>query len=77
MTVNSAVNVMAGAFISTCLVLAHVTGQIDMTQISWLWGVAFVGVNLFQMGFTGFCPAKMVFKAMGLKDSNNNSSCCS
>ncbi len=78
MTVNNAVNVMAGAFITVCLILAHVTGQVDMTHVSWLWAIAFIGLNLFQMGFTGFCPAKMVFKAMGLKDSDSNSgSCCS
>ena len=80
MTVNNAVNVMAGSFITISLVLAQVTGQVDLTHLSWLWAIAFIGLNLFQMGFTGFCPAKMVFKAMGMKDSNDSSkggSCCS
>ena len=77
MTINNAVNVMAGAVIMAGLALAHFAGTIDITQMSWLWLVAFVGANLFQMGFTGFCPAKMVFKAMGLKESDSNSSCCS
>lgn len=79
MTVNNAVNVMAGAFVTLSLILAHVTGQVDLTHMSWLWLAAFVGLNLFQMGFTGFCPAKAVFKAIGLKDTNNSNggSCCS
>lgn len=27
----------------------------------------FIGVNLIQSSFTGFCPAAMVFRAMGIK----------
>ena len=77
MTVNNAVNVMSGTLVIIGLAFSHLSGAIDMTNISWLWLVAFVGVNLFQMGFTDFCPAKIIFKALGLKDSNNNSSCCS
>ena len=28
---------------------------------------AFVGVNMIQASVTGFCPAAMIFKAMGAK----------
>jgi len=77
MTINNAVNVMAGAVILAGIALSHLAGTIDITQMSWLWLVTFVGANLFQMGFTGFCPAKLVFKALGLKDADSNSSCCS
>jgi hypothetical protein len=28
---------------------------------------AFIGLNMLQAGFTGFCPAAMIFKALGLK----------
>jgi len=78
MTINNAANILAGFFITTSLALAHFTGQIDLSQMSWLWVVAFVGLNLFQTGFTGFCPAKIVFKALGLKNSKKSSSgsCC-
>ena len=27
----------------------------------------FAGANMFQAAFTGFCPAAMVFKALGFK----------
>jgi hypothetical protein len=29
--------------------------------------VGFVGVNLFQSSFTGFCPAEMILKKAGLR----------
>jgi len=33
----------------------------------WYWLTVFVGANLIQSSFTGFCPAAMVFKKLGLK----------
>lgn len=33
----------------------------------WLWLTAFVGLNLFQSSFTGFCPLAMVLKKLGGK----------
>jgi len=33
----------------------------------WLWFTAFVGANLLQAAFTGFCPVAIVLKALGLK----------
>ena len=56
MTVNRWVRVIAGFFIMLSLALAHFNGQIDITNMSWLWFTAFVGFNLFQSGFTTFCP---------------------
>ncbi len=67
MTINSAVNAMAGFMVMLSLALAHFTGQIDMSHVSWLWLTAVVGANLFQSAFTGFCPAAKIFKAAGLK----------
>jgi hypothetical protein len=32
----------------------------------WLLLTAFVGVNLLQSAFTGFCPAAMIFSKLGL-----------
>ncbi len=32
-----------------------------------LWLTVFVGANLFQQSFTGFCPAAMVMRKFGLK----------
>jgi hypothetical protein len=33
----------------------------------WLWLTAFVGANLLQSAFTGFCPLAMLLKKMGFK----------
>jgi hypothetical protein len=32
-----------------------------------MWFTVFIGVNLLQSAVTGFCPAAMVFKALGVK----------
>jgi hypothetical protein len=61
MTINNGVRVMAGLFILLSLVLSRLHTE------SWLLFTAFVGVNLVQSAFTGFCPAEKVLKAMGLK----------
>jgi hypothetical protein len=33
----------------------------------WLWFTAFVGANLFQSAFTGFCPLALILKKMGVR----------
>ena len=77
MSVNRAVSIFAGFMIMSSLAMAHFMGQIDMSQLSWLWFTAFVGANLFQMGITGFCPAASLFKMLGLKEGQGNASCAS
>ena len=34
---------------------------------NWFWLTAFVGANLFQSSFTGFCPLAMILKKLGVK----------
>ncbi len=64
MTINNAVSAMAGVFTMGSLLLADV----NLSEPSWLWLTFFVGFNLLQSAFTGFCPAAMIFKSMGLKN---------
>ncbi|MCB1801982.1 MAG: DUF2892 domain-containing protein [Gammaproteobacteria bacterium] len=33
----------------------------------WLYFTAFIGLNLFQSAFTGFCPLATILKAFGKK----------
>ncbi len=68
MNVNRMVMMFAGLFILISLILAHVTGQVDLTKPSWLWFTVFVGFNLFQSSFTGFCPLAKILKAAGVKE---------
>jgi len=32
-----------------------------------MWFTVFIGANLFQSAFTGFCPAAMIFGKLGFK----------
>jgi len=36
----------------------------------WFLLTAFAGLNMLQAAFTGFCPAAMIFKALGLNPGN-------
>ena len=67
MTVERLVRIIAGFFIMLSLALAHASGSVDMTQLSWLWFTAFVGFNLFQSGFTRFCPMDIMLRKAGIK----------
>jgi hypothetical protein len=69
MTVNRIVRIVAGFFIMLSLALAQIFGQINLGELSWLWFTAFVGVNLFQSGFTQFCPLDSILKKAGVKES--------
>ncbi|GGE50081.1 YgaP family membrane protein [Actibacterium pelagium] len=33
-----------------------------------VWFTVFIGLNLLQSAFTGFCPAAMIFKKLGIKE---------
>lgn len=74
MKLFSAIGVFAGTVIMASLIGAHVTGQINLMQMSWLWLTFFVGANLFQMGFTGFCPATKMLYAVGIRDKQSGCS---
>jgi hypothetical protein len=63
MTLNNAVTAFAGVMVIVSLLLTH------YVHPNFVWFTAFIGFNLFQQSFTGFCPAAMIFKAMGLKNS--------
>ncbi len=61
MTVNKAVMALAGTFVLISVLLSIFISQY------WLALTVFVGANLLQSAFTGFCPAAMVFRRLGLK----------
>lgn len=60
MNVSKAVQAFAGVMVLLSLLLAWVVSP-------WFLALtAFVGLNLLQSAFTGFCPAATVFRRMGL-----------
>ncbi len=67
MNAQRATMTIAGLFILISLGLGQLMGQIDMTRIGWLWFIAFVGLNLFQSGLTGFCPLTRILLKLGLR----------
>ena len=60
MTLENAVRIMAGTMVLISLALAH------WVDVRWLWLAVFVGVNLIQSAFTGFCPATIMLKKFGV-----------
>ena len=61
MNVDRAVLTLAGSMVLISLALAWLVSPY------WLLLTAFVGANLLQAAFTGFCPAAIVFRKLGLK----------
>jgi len=55
------VTLTAGSMVLISLILAQTHSE------WWLLLAAFVGANLVQSSFTGFCPAAMFYRALGLK----------
>lgn len=67
LTVNQFVRIFAGAFVLISLALG-VGGSPLFMNSNFLWFTAFVGVNLFQSGFTRFCPLENILRKFGVKD---------
>jgi len=63
-TVDQWVFRLAGLFVLASLALSQ------LHSVNWLWFTAFVGVNLLQSAFTGFCPAAMILKRLGVRPGN-------
>ena len=61
MNIDRAVLTLAGSMVLLSLALAWLVSPY------WLLLTAFVGANLLQAAFTGFCPAAMIFHKLGLK----------
>lgn len=61
MSIDNAVLSFAGFVVLVSVALGHYVSEY------WLLLTAFAGLNMLQAGFTGFCPAAIIFKALGLK----------
>lgn len=59
MNVDRIVFAFAGFMILLSLVLSQVH------SVYWLALTAFVGLNMFQAAFTGFCPLAMILRKIG------------
>jgi len=62
MVVNDWIHTIAGTFILVSLALGVYVNH------NWFWFTAFVGANLFQFGFTRFCPLGIILKKLGVPE---------
>lgn len=68
MKIQSIVYFVAGTFVLTGLALGYWVDQ------RWLLLAAFVGLNLFQSAFTGFCPLERILIKLGVSHAGRG--CC-
>lgn len=59
MNIDRIVLAFAGSVVLISLLLSQVH------SIYWLWLTTFVGANLLQSAFTGFCPLAKLLKQLG------------
>ena len=61
MSIERSIFAFAGFMVMLSLLLT------TFVHPNFIWLTAFVGAILFQSAFTGFCPAAMLMKKMGIK----------
>ena len=60
MTLDRAVQAFAGVMVLVSVALTQ------FVHPNFFWLTVFIGTNLLQSAFTGFCPAAMVFRKLGV-----------
>ena len=61
MSLDRAVMMFAGLMVLVSVALTH------WVHPAWIWLTVFVGLNLLQASVTGFCPAAMLFRRLGVR----------
>ena len=61
MSLERSVEAFAGFMVLLSVVLTH------FVHPGFVWFTVFVGANLFQQAFTGFCPAAIVMRKLGIR----------
>lgn len=61
MNIDKIVMRFAGTVVLVSLALGYYVSP------NWHWLTAFVGANLFQSSFTGFCPLAIILRKLGVK----------
>jgi hypothetical protein len=68
MTVERYIRILAGLFILLSLALGVEGSPLFVSKWA-LAFTAFVGLNLFQFGFTNVCPLGFILRKLGVPDS--------
>ena len=61
MSLEKSVEAFAGFMVLLSVALTY------FVHPAFVWLTVFVGVNLFQQSFTGFCPAALVMRKIGIR----------
>jgi len=61
MSIDRFVLAFAGVMVLVSLLLGRFASP------NWYWLTAFVGANLLQASFTGFCPLAMILRKLGVQ----------
>jgi hypothetical protein len=69
MSAERIVRIVAGFFVLLSLSLGVEASPLFVNK-NFLWFTAFVGANLFQSGFTGFCPLNNILAKFGIKSGS-------
>ncbi|KAB2890753.1 MAG: DUF2892 domain-containing protein [Desulfobulbaceae bacterium] len=67
MIITDWIHTLAGLFILFSLALGVEASPLFHSQY-WLFFTAFVGLNLFQFGFSKFCPMAYILKRLGVPE---------
>ncbi|WP_434513496.1 DUF2892 domain-containing protein [Dechloromonas sp. ARDL1] len=74
MTIERIIRIMAGSFILLSLALGVDESPLFVSR--WFLAfTAFVGFNLLQSGFTGFCPPEKLLRRMGFRKGDGDACC--
>lgn len=68
MTVDRLIRIFAGAFVLISLALGVEASPLFVNG-NFLWFTAFVGANLFQSGFSRFCPLEIILRKLGVRSA--------
>lgn len=68
MIITDWIHAIAGTFILLSLALGVEVSPVFHSTY-WLLLTAFVGLNLFQFGFSKFCPLGLILKKLGVPES--------
>ncbi len=64
MNIDKIIFAFAGSLILLSLILSQFHNP------NWLWITAFIGANILQAAFTGFCPLALILKRLGCHSGN-------
>jgi len=68
MNAERIVRIVAGSFILLTLLLGVEASPL-FVSMHFLWFTGFVGLNLFQSGFTSICPLNSILAKVGVKSA--------